>query len=39
MTEPAKPAPRTSRSRTVTDSLTPIQVQRLEHLFEYENKI
>jgi len=39
MTEPAKPAPRTSRFRTVTDFLTRLETQRLGHLFEYENKI
>ncbi len=39
MTEPAKSAPRRFRFRTVTDCLNPVKGQRLEHLFEYENKI
>jgi len=39
MTEPVKPTPRTSRSCTITESLTQVETQRLGHLFEYENKI
>ncbi len=37
-TDSSKPNPRI-RSRTILDPLPIAQAQRLEHIFEYENKI